>query len=193
MFKNRWKKEILTYPNLLSLLRLVMIPVYIRLYLRAASPGQFLGAAALMGASCLTDLLDGWIARRFHMVSTLGKILDPLADKLTQLSMVVCLSITYPVLKTILALFTVKELGQLALAVVHLTRGYMLPGALMAGKVCTSVLFVSFIFLALSPEVPTGMVNAIVLTDGILLVFSFASYVFAYLGRHPLPRQMGGE
>lgn len=193
MFKNRWKKEILTFPNLLSLLRLVMIPVYIRLYLRATSSEEFLGAAALMGASCLTDLLDGWIARRFQMVSTVGKILDPLADKLTQLSMAVCLSLTYPALKTILALFTVKELGQLTLALVHLTRGYMLPGALMAGKVCTAVLFISFIFLALSPDVPTHTVNVIVLTDGILLVFSFVSYVFAYWGRHPLPRQMGGE
>ena len=193
MFKHRWKKEILTIPNLLSLLRLVMIPVYIRLYLRAASPDEFLGAATLMGASCLTDLLDGWIARRFQMVSTLGKILDPLADKLTQLSMAVCLSLAYPALKTILALFTVKELGQLALALVHLTRGYMLPGALMAGKVCTAVLFISFIFLALSPDVPADTVNAIVLTDGRLRMLSFVSYVFAYLGRHPLPRQMGGE
>ena len=111
MFKNRWKKEILTVPNLLSLLRLVMIPVYVRLYLKADSPGQFFGAAALMAASCLTDLLDGWIARRFHMVSTLGKVLDPLADKLTQFSMAVCLSFPYPALKTTLALFVVKELG----------------------------------------------------------------------------------
>lgn len=193
MFINRWKKEVLTIPNLLSLLRLVMIPIYIRMYLSASGPGQFFGAAALMSASCLTDLLDGWIARRFHMVSTLGKILDPLADKLTQLSMALSLSITYPALKTVLALFIVKELGQLALAVVHLTRGYMLPGALMAGKVCTAVLFISFIFLALSPKVPADAVNIIVLTDGSLLVFSFISYLFAYLGRHPLLRQLGGE
>ena len=190
MFKNRWKKEILTVPNLLSLLRLVMIPVYVRLYLKAASPRQFFGATALMGASCLTDLLDGWIARRFHMVSTLGKVLDPIADKLTQFSMAVCLSFPYPVLKTTLTLFVVKELGQLALAAIHLIRGYMLPGALMAGKVCTAVLFISFIFLALFPAVPNDVVRVIALTDEILLVFSFVSYVFAYWGKHPLPRQM---
>ena len=71
------KKDIFTIPNLLSFLRLGLVPVYTFLYLH----GKILPASIILAISCLTDLLDGFIARRFHMVSDFGKFLDPLADK----------------------------------------------------------------------------------------------------------------
>ena len=76
-----WKKEVFTIPNLLSLFRLALIPVYIYIYLGATETYQYITAGTIMAVSCLTDLIDGKVARRFNMVSTLGKILDPLADK----------------------------------------------------------------------------------------------------------------
>ena len=75
----RSKKDIITIPNLLSLLRLGLIPFYTSLYLHGNIPL----ASILLAISCMTDLLDGFIARRFHMISDLGKFLDPLADKIT--------------------------------------------------------------------------------------------------------------
>ena len=92
MFSWNWKKEILTVPNLLSLFRLALIPVYISAYLRAQTGQDHALAAGILAVSCLTDLLDGIIARRFHMISHVGKVLDPLADKLTQLALFLCLS-----------------------------------------------------------------------------------------------------
>ena len=77
-----WKKEVFTIPNLLSLFRLALIPVYIYIYLGATETYQYITAGTIMAVSCLTDLIDGKVARRFNMVSTLGKILDPLADKI---------------------------------------------------------------------------------------------------------------
>ena len=77
-----WKKEVFTIPNLLSLFRLALIPVYIYIYLGATETYQYITAGTIMAVSCLTDLIDGKVARRFNMVSTLGKILDPLADKM---------------------------------------------------------------------------------------------------------------
>ena len=85
------KRELFTIPNLLTLARIGLIPVYVPLYLQ----GAHLSAGILLALSCLTDLADGWVARRFHMVSTFGKILDPLADKATQLALMLCLSIRY--------------------------------------------------------------------------------------------------
>ena len=193
MFKNGWKNEILTIPNLLSLFRLALIPVYIPIYLTAKIPSQFFTAGIIMAVSCLTDLVDGWIARHFNMVTTLGKILDPLADKITQFSLTVCLSMKYPVLKPILALFVVKELVQLTLGVVHFLHGYMLPGALIAGKVCTTVLFTSLISLVLLPKPSSDIVNMIALTDGILLLFSFIRYIFAYFGKTPMLRDISTD
>ena len=78
-----WKKEILSIPNILSLFRLLLIPVYTVLFLRAERPVDYWWAAGILAVSTLTDMVDGKIARRFHMVTNLGKILDPVADKAT--------------------------------------------------------------------------------------------------------------
>lgn len=185
MFMKSWKKEILTIPNLLSLFRLGLIPVYIQLYLRAREPVQFYTAGMIMALSCLTDLVDGKIARQFNMVSTLGKILDPLADKITQFTLTVCLSLKYPVLNPVLALFVGKELIQLALGAFYLCRGKMLSSALMAGKICTTVLFISLISLVLFPGIPDAAVKAIAIGNSVFLVISFVSYLLAYFGRTP--------
>ena len=182
MFINNWKKEILTIPNLLSLFRLILVPVYVGLYLHARQPVQFYTAGAVITLSCLTDALDGLIARQFHMISTLGKILDPLADKLTQFALTVCLTRDHPVLHPVLALFVVKEVFQLILAVVYLLRRQILPGALPAGKVCTTVLFSSLITLVLFPDLPQPAVNGIALADTVFLMISFAGYLSAYWG-----------
>ena len=193
MFIKNWKKDILTIPNLLSLFRLLLIPVYASVYLTAKNNNQYILAAGILAASCLTDLIDGKIARKFHMVTTLGKVLDPLADKLTQLTLTICLSLKYPILYPVLALFIVKELFQLITGVLFLRRGKMLPGALMAGKVCTTVLFVSFIFLVLMPGISQETVKLIALVDAVFLSVSFASYVLAYFGKDRKVQDIGSE
>lgn len=193
MFRNHWKKEILSIPNLLSLFRLALIPVYASLYLRAVTPGQYYTAGGILAVSCLTDAVDGKIARRFNMITTLGKILDPLADKITQLILTLCLSLRYPVLKPVLALLVVKEGFQLVLGAVNLVRGRMLPGALMAGKVCTTVLFISLIALVLFPDLPHGVVTAMAAADSLFLTVSFVSYILAYFGKDPLLQDLKPE
>lgn len=183
MFIVNWKKEIFTIPNLLSLFRLVLLPVYARIYLNATENYQYLIAGSIMGISCLTDMLDGKIARHFNQITNLGKILDPLADKITQFTLTLCLSMKYPVLHPVLALFIVKELFQLVTGLVFLHKGSMLPGALMAGKVCTTVLFVSLITLVLLPNLNSLTVDVIALVDGIFLFISLISYILAYFGK----------
>lgn len=175
-----WKKEVFTIPNILSLFRLILLPVYAYLYMNE----KYLVAAVIMALSCLTDLVDGKIARRFNMISTLGKILDPAADKITQFTLTLCLSLKYPSLRLMLALFVVKELFQLIVGAVHFHRGKMLPGALMAGKVCTTVLFVSLIAMVLFPEMDPRLVDIIALTNTVFLLISFVSYILAYFGRN---------
>lgn len=188
-----WRRDILTIPNLLSLFRLGLIPVYVRMYLNAREPVQYYTAGAILAVSCLTDAVDGKIARHFHMISTLGIILDPLADKITQFALTLCLSFRYPALNPVLILFIVKELFQLILGAVNLSRGKMLPGALMTGKVCTTVLFITLTCLVLFPNINHRTVEIIALTDAIFLLISFASYFFAYLGRNPKTRILDSE
>ena len=184
MFMKDWKKEVFTIPNMLSLFRLVLIPVYVDIYMNATEMHEYFLAASILAVSCLTDMIDGKIARHFNMISTLGQILDPIADKLTQFTLTLCLSIKYPVLQFVLVLFVIKEGFQCIVGLVNLRRGKMLPGALMAGKVCTTVLFVSLILLVLLPDLNPSIVNAIALTDTVFLTISFISYIFAYFGKN---------
>lgn len=189
MIKN-WKKEIFTIPNLLSLFRLILIPVYVTVYLNAKEGWQYYLAGAILAVSCLTDLIDGKIARRFNMISTVGKVLDPVADKATQFALTLCLSVHHPVLRPVVILFTVKECFQLIMGIIYLRKGKMLSGALMAGKICTTVLFVSLITLVLFPGIPHGAVNAIALVDTGFLIFSFINYILAYFGRNTKVQDM---
>ena len=183
MFIKNWKQEICTVPNLLSLFRLALLPVYAGIYLNATEEYAYLVAGGIMVLSCATDLLDGQIARRFNQVTNLGKILDPLADKITQFTLTLCLSFKYPVLNPVLVLFVVKEVFQLVVGLAFLLKGRMLSGALMAGKLCTTVLFTSLIALVLFPNLDPAAVNSIALADGVFLVFSLVSYILAYFGK----------
>ena len=180
-----WKRDILTIPNLLSIFRIGLIPVYIRLYLNAREPAQYYTAGAVLAVSCLTDAMDGIIARHYNMISTLGIILDPAADKITQFALTFCLSLRYPVLNPVMVLFILKELIQLTLGAVNLSRGKMLPGALITGKICTTVLFVSLTGLVLFPNISNTVVRFIAAADASFLLISFISYLSAYLGSHP--------
>lgn len=193
MFIKDWKKEIFTIPNLLSLFRLVLIPFYVVIYLNAEDAWQYYAAGSILAVSCLTDAVDGKIARRYNMISTVGKILDPLADKVTQFTLTLCLSLKYPVLRPVLILFVVKELFQLIAGVVNLRKGKMLPGALMAGKICTTVLFVSLIALVLFPTMPDAAVNSISLIDMVFLIISFISYILAYFGKNTKVQDLDNE
>lgn len=184
MFINDWKKEVFTIPNLLSLFRLVLIPVYVVIYLNATQMHEYFLAGTILAVSCLTDMIDGKIARRFNMISTVGKILDPIADKLTQFTLTLCLSIEYPILRFVLVLFVIKEGFQGIMGLINLRKGKMLPGALLAGKVCTTVLFLSLIVLVLLPDLRPEIVNTIALMDTAFLSYSFVTYVFAYFGKN---------
>lgn len=193
MLIKNWKKEIFSIPNLLSFFRLALIPVYAYIYLNATQTHQYVLAGTIMAVSCLTDMIDGKIARHFNMITTVGKILDPIADKMTQFTLTLCLSLEYPVLMPVLALFVVKEAFQLIAGIFFLRKGRMLPGALMTGKVCTTVLFISLIALVLFPEMNPALVNAIALTDGVFLAISFVSYVLAYFGKNQKVQDLEAE
>ena len=86
--KRLQKKEIFTIPNLLSLFRLCLIPLIVYEYCSVQNTTL---AVLFIALSALTDVLDGKIARRFNMVSDVGKVLDPIADKLTQAALIICL------------------------------------------------------------------------------------------------------
>lgn len=178
-----WKKEIFTIPNLLSFFRLILIPVYMVIYLKAQENSDYLIAGIILAISCTTDMIDGKIARKFNMITTFGKFLDPLADKMTQFALLLCLGIRYPVLQSVFALFILKELFQLIASILAAKHGYILKGALISGKVCTVVLFVSLVALVIFPKIHSSTVDLIAMVDGFFLMVAFGDYFITYLGK----------
>jgi len=156
----------------------------VNIYLQAKADRDYYLAGGILALSCLTDLADGMIAREFHMISHVGKVLDPLADKLTQLFLLVSLSEKYKMISWMTTLFVVKECFQLAAMVIFIQKGKALPGALPAGKLCTAALFISLILLVLFPRLNRGFVSALICADTGLLIYSFYSYFQAYFGRN---------
>lgn len=186
MIVQNWKKDILTIPNLLSLFRLVLIPVYVLIYLNADSNTDYYIAAGILAVSCLTDLIDGKIARHFNMISNTGKILDPLADKVTQFALILCLTIKYPILLILVGLFVVKEGFQLIAGFLILRKGQILSGALLSGKISTTVLFISLTLMVMIPDLSDHIIYLITAIDGICMLISFIGYARIYYTHSPM-------
>lgn len=137
-------------PNILSGLRIVMIPFFIWQMLA----GNTLAAGLILVASGLTDTLDGNLARRFGWVSDLGKVLDPVADKLTQTAVSLCLMIRIPQLWFFFAIMIIKDLIMLVLGGYLTKGGVKLEGARWFGKVSTVVFYTVMILIVLIPGIP---------------------------------------
>lgn len=170
-----WKKEdILTIPNVLSMVRLGLIPLFLWLYCRKE---MYDWAVVVVAVSGVTDVLDGFIARRFNMISDCGKMLDPAADKLTQLALIVSLATRYPMVWGLLALFVVKELTMGVLGLIVVMKTKTVPSAKWFGKTSTAILEVSMAVLVLFPRIPFDIARWFVLVSACVLVFSFVQYM----------------
>lgn len=166
------KKDIFTIPNLLSLLRLLLIPVIVFLYVKE----YHYASVALIVFSALTDIVDGWIARHFNMISDFGKFLDPVADKLTQAAMMSCLVIRYPWAFILVALLVVKEVFQFVYGLIVLKKTNVMNSAKWFGKVNTVVLYAAMILLFLHPNIPETFAIVILIVCALTMLCSMCLY-----------------
>lgn len=175
--KKPTKKELFTIPNLMSYFRILLIPVFCYLYLTAQTRADYLWAAAVVLVSSLTDLFDGMIARKFNQVTELGKALDPVADKLSHAALAICLAVRYPLMWALIALMAVKEGYMAWMGLKFLKKGRMLDGAMWFGKVCTAVLFVGLLVLFVVPDMPSAVVNGLIVVMMFFMLVALCSYV----------------
>jgi len=149
-------KWVWTIPNILSLFRIVLVPVFAVLYGLSGQHEPLLYAAvAVLILSGVTDMLDGFIARRFHQISEIGKVLDPIADKLTQVTVMVCLAVRIPQLWPMMAIGFLKELLQsIGAALLLLKLKTAAPSARWYGKVSTVVFYTVMTLFVVFPPAP---------------------------------------
>jgi len=185
MYIKDWKKEIFSIPNVLSMIRIALIPLYIIIYLNAETIYHYYISAGILAVSCLTDLIDGKIARHFNMITTVGKVLDPFADKATQFTLILCLTIRrdLPLLWALVALFVAKETFQLIAGSLILRKGKILSGAVLPGKICTAILFITLVLMIMLPDLSDSVINYICMIDAVFLTISFIAYILVYAGK----------
>jgi len=129
----------------------------------------------------LTDFLDGFIARNMNMITELGKLLDPLADKLTQAALIFVLVLKIRWMFLLLILFVVMQLFMLVAGLAMLKKGKKLDGAKWFGKISTTVFYVTMILLVAIPTLNTKITNTLMFTCGVFLFLSFVLYVREYV------------
>lgn len=180
METKNYENKIFTIPNILSMVRIILIPVYGYLYI---AKNNYFVSAIILAASMMTDAVDGIIARKYNMISTFGKILDPIADKLTQAAVFFFLSLRWwDQLKWVVIILVLKESFMLVMGLFNLKKGRMLNGALWAGKICTTVLFVSMGLLVIMPNMADRYVGLLSVCCCVAMICSFAFYLSAYTG-----------
>lgn len=178
--KKEWVREYFSIPNLMGYFRILLIPVYLFFYLRAETMEDYYIAAGIMLLSFFSDFFDGKIARRFQMITEFGKILDPVADKLTQGAMAVSFSFRYPAMRIMLAVFLCKELFMGIAGAYMMKKGYRMNGAQMHGKICTAVLDAVMLVLLLFPGISYLKVNILMGISLFFMCFSLFKYAKMY-------------
>ena len=179
------RKEILSIPNILSYFRVLLIPVFMYLYFKAETDREYYIATIVVGVSSITDMFDGLIARRYNMVTELGKLIDPVADKLTQLALIICLLKRYDLMWILLAVHVVKE-GLMAIIglIILKHNGQKLDGAKWYGKVTTAMVYVVMFLLLLLPGISNNIANALIITCIASVVLTLIGYIPVFIGMY---------
>lgn len=175
------RKDLFTIPNLMGYFRIILIPIFMAVYIGADSRADYIAAAVILGISGLTDCFDGKVARHFNMITEWGKVLDPVADKLTQAAVFISLSFRYPTMRYLVILFVVKEMFMGIMGAVMLKKGSMMDGARWYGKLCTAVLYGAMFMLLLVVDLSYFAAGLIISICIIMNVFSFACYIVYYV------------
>ena len=167
------QKRILTIPNLMSFFRVLLIPVIVWRY---CGRRDYPLAAAVLVLSGASDIADGFIARRFHMVSDLGKVLDPVADKLTQTAMLGCLLTRFPAVWWLLGVLVVKETVMACLGVAVVRKTGSVYSAAWHGKLATCVLYAVIFTHIVWFDLPGGVSTILAAAGAAAILLSLVLY-----------------
>ena len=165
-------KQILSLPNVLSFIRLALIPFI----LWAFFIGEVFLSAGLIVLSALTDIVDGYIARTYDMVTPLGKALDPIADKLTLFSILIALSIYSRIIFIVLFLFAIKEVILGIEGIIIIKKTGTTYSSRWHGKLTTVFLYLTMILHVILPNIPEFLSIILLIICDVLMALTLTLY-----------------
>lgn len=171
-------KKFFTVPNLISLFRIILIPFIIWQY---CVKQNNTAAVVLIVISGISDVADGRIARKFNLVSDIGKIIDPIADKLTQGAIFICLASKYKLMYAVILLFAIRELCLAVCGIITIRSKNEVNSAKWYGKVSTAYIYPAMGILVLFDKIPRFAAEIMLVGACLVIVFSFILYLRFYL------------
>lgn len=170
-------KEVSNIPNILCYIRIFLIPVFIFYYINAKFTEDYYISVPIILISGITDLLDGFIARKFNQVTEIGKILDPIADKLTQIAIIFSLMCKFKFMVILVVLFIVKESFMGICSLILLRKGRKLDGTMWFGKVSTAIFYTVTVIIIAMPNLNIVIINTLMIIVAIALLVSFLMHI----------------
>ena len=170
------KENLFNIPNCLCFFRILLIPVFLYVYFKSEYDYHYAIDAFFLVLSGLSDFLDGFISRKYDMVTDFGKLIDPIADKLTQFTIAVTLLFNYPLAWIVLIIIVLKD-GMLGIVGLYLyDYGLKIKGASWWGKIATAYFYVVVIIL-IGLHIPDTIISSImIITSSALMLLSFVLY-----------------
>ena len=180
------KKDI---PNILSVVRILLVPVFVYLFMS----GHKAVAVAVFIFSGFTDVLDGYIARKYNYISNLGKFLDPFADKLTQFTAFICLYLTNLVPLWMPVVYFLKELGTTIGALVVFRNRKKVVKSNIFGKLATFFVFAFVCFdIVFGKAVPELVIDVLCVAICVYFVFACVMYIIGETKHKSVTEADGG-
>ncbi len=171
-------------PNILTIARLFMVPCFVLCYVKGSEQTMTNGvlfAAVLFIAAALTDILDGYLARKYNQITDFGKLADPLADKMMQIAAVVCLAVYNRISAWICYVFIAKELLMLFGSARLLKRFKFVVYSKWSGKIATVVLFICIVLIMLYPQIGKTTASVMMTVCIVFTLLALFNYLQMYL------------
>ncbi len=175
------REDFFSLPNILTYIRILLVPVFCVVYSNASTLQDHIWSVAIILISAATDILDGYIARNWNMITDWGKIIDPIADKAMQGAMLFCIVVKYRWVLILIILYAIKEFTSLALSSYLLKKGKHINGAKWYGKVCTVVLYVTLLAFIVLPSIPSVLYGILIGICSTFIVIAFGMYMNDYI------------
>ncbi len=170
----------MTIPNILSIFRICLVPVFVLVYFMGGDD-RTIWAAVIYAVASVTDVLDGHIARKYDMTSSLGRILDPLGDKLMTAAVIVCITIDRVIPIWAVIAFVVKECMMGLGGMILYNKLEDMPPSNYFGKASTVVFFAVCVILMLFRQIPPQAAAIMIGVALGVMVLAFGTYLFRFI------------
>ena len=188
-------KDLMTIPNAISFIRILLITPFVAFFVT----GNYIAAAVTVGISGLSDCFDGMIARRFHQESEMGKILDPLADKLTLIASGICLIMIEPFVLPLMILLIIKDVLMIVGGSIVINKGIVPPKSAWYGKVSTILFYISMaavVIMAVFNYTNKTLTICMFAVTAFFMIYSLVNYAFIFfklMKEHKEPAEKAPE